>query len=93
MDMRLSFILLTLTYLIESVFSLEVETRCRSYRCGALNNSVCTVEDVLGDGNYNYTLKDCADRSKQYCPWTSLKPGTNSTLSCVNNTAPIPQKR
>ncbi len=84
MDMRLSF-LLAMTYLIEYISA--AEDRCRSYVCGALTAPMCTKELVLLDGNYNYTLQDCADRTKQYCPWSSLVPGTNATVNCQDKQA------
>jgi hypothetical protein len=84
----LSFILIALTFLFEMI---SAEDRCRSYVCGPLNNTDCAVEVVGADLNYNYTLQDC-NKKTQYCPWTSLLPGTNSTISCNNNTTPGQQR-
>ena len=88
--MRLSFILLAITYLFEFVYT--VESRCKSFVCGPLEGETCTQEYLGPDGNYNYTMQDCKDRSTEYCPWSSLVPDTNSTVSCTNNTAPVEQK-
>jgi len=88
MDTKLSFILLA-TFLFE--FILADETRCRSYTCGALQNSTCAVENALPDGNYNFTMQVCPD-TKQYCPWSSFIPGINGTVLCENSDTQ-PQKR
>jgi len=90
MDTKLSFILLA-TFLFE--FILADETRCRSYTCGALQNSTtCAVENVLPDGNYNYTMQVCSD-TKQYCPWSSFLPGVNGTVLCQNSDNTTTQRR
>jgi len=87
MDMRLSLIILTILHYIQSA-----EDRCRSYVCSALTEPNCVQEVIGTDGNYNFTMQDCKDMKKQYCPWTSLKPNVNDTLTCKDIPVPKTQK-